>query len=98
MRISIPKLATHTRGRHGFTAGILLALAWILAACGQNTSTPTEAPQITDPTPTEAQETVISTEVAEIDSECVACHIDQQRLIDTAAPEVEIEIESSGEG
>jgi uncharacterized lipoprotein YajG len=98
MRITIPMLAISFRKPHRFITGVLIALAFLLAACGKTTTTPSEAPVITDPAPTESQEAVVSTEVVEIDSECLACHIDQQRLIDTAGPEVEIEIESSGEG
>ena len=98
MHIPIPMLIISIRKPHGYITGVLIALALLLAACGQTTTTPSEAPVSTDPAPTESQEAVVATEVVEIDSECLACHIDQQRLIDTAGPEVEIEIESSGEG
>ena len=56
MRIPIPMLAISVRKPNGYITGVLFALAWLLAACGQTTSTPSEAPVITDPAPTESQE------------------------------------------
>ncbi|MGD9093755.1 MAG: hypothetical protein PVF74_12975 [Anaerolineales bacterium] len=56
--------------------------------------TPTEVPTV-EPTPTEIP-TEVPTEVP-ID-ECLECHQDKDRLIDTAKPEEEVVSESSGEG
>jgi len=66
---------------------------FLLSACA-----PAETPS---PTAT-AEENLVETEtVVEVQpetDECVVCHTDKQRLIDTAAPVVETESESSGVG
>jgi hypothetical protein len=50
----------------------------------------TPHPITVNPTPT--------SQAAQVPNECLNCHADQQRLIDTAAPVVEVEGESSGVG
>ena len=62
--------------------------------------TPTDAPP---PTPSEvptepAEEAAVVGEVDQPVDECQECHIDKERLIDTAKPEEDVESESSGEG
>lgn len=63
-------------------------------ATATNTPEPTEttAPTATtEPTPTEEV-------VAEVNDECLSCHADKDRLIETAATEEETPNESSGVG
>jgi len=71
---------------------ILIVFFFLLSAC-----VPAETPS-----PTAAAEKPVETEaVAEVlpeKDECVTCHTDKQRLIDTAKPVVEEESESSGVG
>ena len=86
-----------------------LGLIWALVACDTPAVVGTtgdvlapvlveEATAIPDnPTDTpEASE--IAAAFPPIVNECLTCHLDKQRLIDTAAPEVAVESESSGEG
>ena len=76
---------------------ILIAItALMLAGCsGQGTPlSPTE----TIPPATTEPEAMEATEPAQEPDECIQCHTDQQRLIDTAAPEEPAAAESSGEG
>lgn len=72
---------------------ILIVVFFLLSACAKaGTPSPTAA----------AEEKPVETEaVAEVQpeaDECVACHTDKQRLIDTAKPVVEAEGESKGVG
>lgn len=71
----------------------LIIIFFLLSACvPAKTSSPTEK--------VEAQPTATETALAiqsETD-ECLACHTDKQRLIDTARPVVEAEAESKGVG
>ncbi|MBN2043926.1 MAG: hypothetical protein JW757_02800 [Anaerolineales bacterium] len=41
---------------------------------------------------------VLPTDVPEMADECSTCHSDKERLIDTAAPVVEVEEENEGAG
>lgn len=71
----------------------LIVTLFLLSACGT----------AKDPSPTVTmEEKPVETEaVVEIQpepDECLACHTDKQRLIDTAAPEMETEGESKGVG
>ncbi|NWG33002.1 MAG: hypothetical protein HXY42_01055 [Chloroflexi bacterium] len=72
---------------------ILIVAFLLLSACGKaNPPSPTAT----------AEEKPVGTEsVAEVQpeaDECVACHTDKERLIETAAPEMEAESESKGVG
>lgn len=72
-------------------AGLLLSFGLLLVACSRSGETPTatEAPAETEAVATSAPEA----------GECVACHTDKQRLIDTAKPlEPAGESESTGVG
>lgn len=72
---------------------ILIVFTFLLSACGK-TLTPS-------PTATVEEKAVETESVVEVQpeaDECVACHTDKQRLIDTAAPVIEAESESKGVG
>jgi len=69
----------------------LVVIVFILSACAPATTasvTATESPV----------ETEAVVEVQPETNECLTCHTDKQRLIDTAKPEVVVEKESSGAG
>lgn len=74
----------------------LLASFILLSACGTAETAPPPLPTATAEEKPVATETVVAAE-PETD-ECVACHTDKQRLIDTAKPVVEAEAESKGVG
>lgn len=65
----------------------------LLSACA-----PAESPSPTAKAEEKPVETEAILEVEPEADECLACHTDQQRLIDTAAPVVEAEGESKGVG
>ncbi|MGD2026903.1 MAG: hypothetical protein PVI99_03725 [Anaerolineales bacterium] len=74
----------------------------LLTACGtaaQTTPTQfleeqTEVEVATTPT----TETALPTDTPEIVDECLNCHADKRRLIDTAKPEEEVIVENEGAG
>jgi hypothetical protein len=71
----------------------LIIAVFLLSACGTR--------QTAAPSPTETEIPVETEAVAEVQpkaDECLTCHTDKQRLIDTAAPVVEAEAESKGVG
>ena len=71
----------------------LLIAAFVLSACGSRPIA-TQSPSATEmPIETEAV-----SEVQPEADECVTCHTDKQRLIDTAKPEEAAESESKGVG
>lgn len=71
----------------------MIIAVFFLSACGSR--------QTVTPSPTETKTPIETEAVAEVQpeaDECIACHTDKQRLIDTAAPIVEAEAESKGVG
>jgi len=93
-----------------FFKGILVFVMMIGLSCCQSHSTPAPDPgdQFVTATsestasilPSVSAETDLTAEdqETEIPNECLICHSDQQKLIDTANPVVVLESESSGEG
>lgn len=87
-----------------------VGLILLLAACTATASLETtgELPVALEQVPTstaEMQPTLEATSMTELATpteapidECLECHLDKQRLIDTAEPEVVVESESEGEG
>ncbi len=71
----------------------LIVVFFLLSACA-----PAETPSPTATTEEKPVETEAVVEVQPETDECLACHTDKQRLIDTAAPVVEAEGESKGVG
>jgi hypothetical protein len=72
---------------------VLIVGFFLLSACA-----PAETPSPTAEVEEKPVETEAVAEVQPETDECVACHTDKQLLIDTAAPVVEAESESSGVG
>lgn len=91
----------------GLLMGVFWAIGFALMACSSqesNESAPLDSQQQTTPTPDtttlaserddEIQEMATEPEM----DECIECHTDKERLIQTADPVEEVESESSGEG
>jgi len=79
--------------KHAFPGTLLILGILFLASCAAPSATQ-EASETDVPTATEA----VAASAPEA-GECLACHTDKQRLIDTAAPIVEsAEAESKGVG
>lgn len=76
--------------------GTLLTGIFLLSACGTAETPPPPLPTATAEEKPVATETVVAAE-PETD-ECVACHTDKERLVETAAPEADAEGESKGVG
>jgi hypothetical protein len=81
-----------------------LLLAAVSAACQAAPVEPTQTASTTvteispSETPTEIPTEVLPTDTPEMVDECLSCHIDQQRLIDTADLVEEVVTENEGAG
>lgn len=73
----------------------LIAAAFLLTACASAGTIPPSVTATAEERPVETEAVV---EVQPETDECLACHTDKQRLIDTAKPVVEAEGESKGVG
>ena len=71
----------------------LVVAFFLLSACA-----PAETPSPTATVEEKPVETEAVVEVEPETDECVACHTDKQRLVDTSKPVIEAESESKGVG
>ena len=72
----------------------LTFVLFVLSSCTTKSPTPTAA--VTDVTESPTAEATAT--VAPVTNECLNCHTEKQRLIDTAKPVVVAEAESKGVG
>ena len=81
---------------------MIICLVAVAAACSSSPEDVTDlATENTDQSVSSPDSQEVEADVpsqqAEM-NECLACHMDKQRLIDTAAPVVEVESENEGAG